>query len=113
MGEPLRESLEDLSTLLCEFVPRLIEDLVGDFEFAIFVDGWWPETFRNGVQVSPRNMVALVAGRIGGAIFAKHFPTAFAFSWDIPRYLVGAWKDRTNQIRMVEAIAPLVAMRTF
>lgn len=65
------------STLLCEFVPRPIEDLVGDFnEFAIFVDGWWPEPFRNGEQVNLGNMIALVEGRIGSVIFAKHLPTA-------------------------------------
>lgn len=55
----------------------------------------------------------LGGGRIGGVIFAKHLPIAFAFSWDIPRCLVETGKDRTNQILMVEAIAPLVAMRTF
>ena len=56
MGEALRKALEDLSTLLCEFVPRPTEDFVRDFnEFAILVDGWWPETFRNCTG----NMVAL------------------------------------------------------
>ena len=40
LGESLRKALQDLSTFLCEFVPRPFEDLVGDFnEFAIFVDG--------------------------------------------------------------------------
>ena len=76
LGESLRRALEDLCTLLCEFVPRPIEDLVGDFnEYAIFVDGWWPGTFKTKAQVPSRNKIALVAGRIGGVIFAKHLLT--------------------------------------
>ena len=87
---------------------------MGDFkEYAIFVDGWWPETFKNKAQVPSRNKIALVAGRIGGVIFAKHLPIALAFSWDIPWALVEEWRDRTNQILMVEAVAPLIALRTF
>ena len=63
-------------------MPRPIEDLVGDFnKFGILVDEWWPETYRNKAQ----NTLALVAGRTGGAFFAKHLPTALAFSWEIPR----------------------------
>ena len=62
--------------------------------------------------MSPQNKIAVVAGRIGGVIFAKRLPTAVAFSWDIPHVLVEQWNNRTNQILMVEAVAPLIALRT-
>ena len=79
---------------------------MGDFnELAIFVDGWWPETFKkHDWSHCPGNMIALTEGRIGGVFFAKHLPIALAFSWDIPRCLVETWKDRTNRILMVELL---------
>ena len=54
-----------------------------------------------------------ITGRVGGVLFAKHLPAPLAFVWDVPKQIGDKWKERENQILMVEGIAPHLALRTY